>query len=89
VECKENEQIQLVCRLCAALTYLIVNKVEVVWFIIMENVSQNEKLTLFIDYCAQQLMENQIVYIEMWNINRQCSRGLELETKQRYRKAAA
>jgi len=49
VECKENEQVRLICRLCAALAYLIVNKVEVVWFIIMENVAQNEKLTLSIN----------------------------------------
>jgi len=36
----------------------------------MENVSQNEQLTLFIHYYAQQLKENQNVYIEMLNINR-------------------
>jgi hypothetical protein len=36
----------------------------------MENVSQNETLTLFIYYYAQQLKENQNIYIGMWNIKR-------------------
>ena len=36
----------------------------------MENIPQNEKLTLFIDYNVQQWMENQNVPIEMWNTNK-------------------
>ena len=36
----------------------------------MENVAYNEKLTLFLDYYVQQLMENQNVPIEMWNTNK-------------------
>jgi hypothetical protein len=70
VECKGNEQFRPICRLWAALAYLIANKVEDVWPIIMENISQNEKLTLFINYYTQQLMENENILIEMWNINR-------------------
>jgi len=35
---------------------------------IVENVPQNEKLTLFLDYYFKQLMENQNVPIEMWNV---------------------
>jgi hypothetical protein len=36
---------------------------------IMENVPQNEKLTLFLDYFVKQWMENWNVPIEVWNIN--------------------
>jgi hypothetical protein len=36
----------------------------------MENIQQNKKLTLFMDYYVQQWMENQNVPIEMWNINK-------------------
>jgi hypothetical protein len=35
---------------------------------VLENVAKNEKLTLFLDYYIQKLMENQNVPIEMWNI---------------------
>ena len=37
---------------------------------IMENVPQNEKLTLFLDNFVEQWMENQNVPIEMQNINK-------------------
>ena len=37
---------------------------------IMENVPQNEKLTLFLNYYVQELMQNQNVPIEMWNIDK-------------------
>jgi hypothetical protein len=40
------------------------------WLTVMENVAQNEKLTLFLDYYIQQLMQNQKDLIEMWNINK-------------------
>jgi hypothetical protein len=53
-------KVRLTCRLCAALAFLTVNKEEKVWLIIMENVPQNEKLTLFFDYYAQQLIENRM-----------------------------
>jgi len=41
--------------MCAALAYLLITKVEEVWLMILENVPQNEKLTLFLDYYIQQL----------------------------------
>ena len=53
-----------------ALAYLLVSKVKGAWFMIMENVSQNEKFNLFRDYYAQELMQNQNVPIEMWNISK-------------------
>ena len=37
---------------------------------IMENVPQNEKLTLFLGYFVKQWMENQNVPIEVWNIKK-------------------
>jgi len=37
---------------------------------IMGNVPQNEKLTLFLDYYVQELMQNQNVPIDMWNIKK-------------------
>jgi hypothetical protein len=40
--------------MCAALVYLRINKVEEGWLMNMENVPQNEKLTLFLDYYVQQ-----------------------------------
>ena len=41
---------------------------------IKENVPQNGKLTLFFDYCVQQLVENRNVAIEMWNVNERRNR---------------
>jgi len=67
VEYKESEQGQITCRICAALAHLLINKAAEIRLMIMENISQNEKLTLFINYYAQQWMENQNVPIEMWN----------------------
>jgi hypothetical protein len=70
VECKENDNVLLTCRIRAALAYLTIYKVEEGWFMIMENVQQNEELTLFLDYIVEQWMENQNAAIEMWNINK-------------------
>jgi hypothetical protein len=70
VEYKENDEVRLTCTVCAALAYVLINKVEEGWLMILENVPQNEKLTLFLDYYIQQLMENQNIPIEMWNINK-------------------
>jgi hypothetical protein len=39
-----------------------------IWLMIMENVPQNEKLPLFIDF-FKQWMENRNVSIDVWNIN--------------------
>jgi hypothetical protein len=70
VEYKESKKVRLTSRLCAALAYLLVVKVEEGWLMIMENVPQSEKLTLFLDYYVQELMQNRDVPIEMWNINK-------------------
>jgi hypothetical protein len=67
---KKKEQFQIKCRICAPLAHPLINKAEEVRFMIMENIQQNKKLTLFIDYCTQQWMENQNVPIEMWNTNK-------------------
>jgi hypothetical protein len=56
--------------MCAALAYLSMNRVEESWLLIMENVQQNEKLNLFLDYFVKQWLENQNVPIEVWNINK-------------------
>jgi adenylosuccinate synthase len=74
VEYKETEQVRLRSRLCAALAHQLFNKVEEGWLMIMENVPQNEKLTLFLDYYVQELMQNQNVPIEMWSIIKQRNR---------------
>jgi hypothetical protein len=37
---------------------------------IMENIPQNEKLTLFLDFHVEQLMESHNIRMEMWNINK-------------------
>jgi hypothetical protein len=68
VEYKEDEQVRIICRMCAALAYLPIDKGEERWFMIMDSVPQNEKLTSFLDYFVEQWMENQNVPIEMWNI---------------------
>jgi hypothetical protein len=54
----------------AALAYHVINKVEEEWLVIMENVPLSDKVTLFLDYYFQQMMENQNVPIEMWNVNK-------------------
>jgi len=45
-------------RMCAALAYALINKVEEGWLMIMDNVPQNEKWILLLDYNVQQLMKN-------------------------------
>ena len=45
----------------AALAHRPVSKTEELWTMILENVQQKEKLTLFLDYFVEQLMENQKV----------------------------
>jgi hypothetical protein len=67
VKYKDSEQARLTCRMCAALAFFLIGKVGC-WFIIMQNAPQNDKLTVFFDYYVQQLMENQNVPIEMWNV---------------------
>jgi len=67
LEYKESEQVRLTYRMCVALAYLLISKVRA-WFMIMKYVPQNEKLTLFLDYYVQQLMENQDVPIEMCDV---------------------
>jgi len=47
--------------MCAALAHRRIGKAEEVWLIIMENVPQKEKLTLFLDYFVEQWIENQNV----------------------------
>jgi hypothetical protein len=68
VEYKEDEQVRIIFRMCAALAYLPIDEVEEGWLMIMESVPQNEKLTLFLDYFVERWMGNQNVPIEMWNI---------------------
>ena len=70
LEYKENVQVRLTCSLCAALAHLLTNSAEVGWLTITENVPHNEKLTLIHAYYVQQLMKNQNVPIELWNINK-------------------
>jgi len=65
-EYKENEQV----RLTAVLAHLPIKTVEEGWLMMIENVPQNEKVTLFLDYFVEQWMENQNVPIEMRNINK-------------------
>ena len=57
-------------RMYAALAYHLINKVEEEWLVTVENITLSEKLTLFLDYYFQQLIENQNVPIEMWNVNK-------------------
>jgi hypothetical protein len=70
VEYKEDEEVRLMCRMCAALAHLTIDNIEEARLMITESVLQNEKLTLFLDYFVQQILENQNVPIQMWNINR-------------------
>jgi hypothetical protein len=58
---------------------------------IMENVPQNEKLILFLECNVQQLMKNHrdVEHKQALAKDQQCSRGLEFQTKQHYRKATA
>jgi hypothetical protein len=41
-----NAQVQLTCRIYAAWAHLFINAAEKRWLMFMENVPQNEKLTL-------------------------------------------
>jgi hypothetical protein len=74
LEYKENLQVRLSCSQCADLAHAISNKAGEFWLTIMENIPQNEKLTLFLAYYVQQLMKNQNDLIEMWNINKHPNR---------------
>lgn len=65
---KEDEQVRLVCRMCAALTYLPLEKIEEGWIQIMEIVPQNAKLTEFLDYFVEQWLDNSSIPTELWNV---------------------
>ena len=45
VEYKENEQVWLIGRMCAALAHLLTNKVQERWLKIVAKVPQYERLT--------------------------------------------
>ena len=64
MEYKESEKARLTCGMCAALASFFISKVGG-WFMIMQNAPQNDKLTIFLDYCFQHLMGNQNVPIQM------------------------
>jgi hypothetical protein len=53
---KKMEQVRRTYRMCAAFAHLPIKKVEEGWLLAMENVPQNEKLTLFLDYFVEQWM---------------------------------
>jgi hypothetical protein len=69
LEHKEDEQVRIICRMCAALAYLPIDKVEEGWLMIVDSVPQNKKLTLFQDYFVKQWMKIQNVPIELRNIH--------------------
>jgi hypothetical protein len=45
-----------------------INRAEEVWLMIMDNVTQNEKLMLLLDYFVEQWLPNQIVPFKMLNM---------------------
>ena len=75
LEYKETEQVDL-----HAECVLLINKVEEGRQMMMENVPQNRKLTLFLDYYVQQLLENRNVPTEMWNVNKHRYTQLSIPT---------
>jgi hypothetical protein len=52
VEYKENDEVRLTRSMCTALAYLLINKVEEGWIMILENVPQNENLISRLLYSA-------------------------------------
>ena len=60
LEYEENEQVRLTCRMCDALAHQPISRADEVWLMIMENVQQKEKMTLFLDF-VEHWMENQNV----------------------------
>lgn len=67
-EYKQNAEVRLHIRMCAALAYIPLTEVENGWLSIMEDAPTTSKLQQFQDYFIEQWMENAVVDIDMWNI---------------------
>ena len=61
---EENEQVRRACRMYAALVHRLISKAEEVWLMIMENVPQKGKVTLFLDLSSNGWRNR------TWNINK-------------------
>ena len=59
------------CRMCAALAYLLIDRVEYGWLLIMENLPKNEKTVFFMDYFIHQWTDNLKVPTEVCNVHGQ------------------
>lgn len=57
--------------MCGALSHLPVDKVDDGWLYTMEETPQNPKLTNFLDYFADQWLDNSRVPKELWNVHGQ------------------
>lgn len=67
IDYKNNEEIRLFIRMCAALTYLPVDDVEAGWLYIQELTPNHQKLTEFYDYFVDQWLDNPHIKLNDWN----------------------
>lgn len=66
-EYKNNDEIRLHIRMCAALAYLPLEDLDDGWLTIQESSPNNEKLQEFYDYYVEQWLQNSTITKNMWN----------------------
>ncbi|GBO21182.1 hypothetical protein AVEN_113977-1 [Araneus ventricosus] len=68
---KDDEEIRLHIRMCAALAYLPESYMDDGWLCIQETSPQHAKLQEFFDYFVKEWLENSIITTSMWNCHKQ------------------
>lgn len=66
-EYRENEEIRLHIRMCAALAFLKPEEVQDGWMEVHSQAPESPKLSLFFDYFIENWLENSEFPVEMWN----------------------
>ncbi|GBN13774.1 hypothetical protein AVEN_258100-1 [Araneus ventricosus] len=68
---KDDEEIRLHVRVCAALAYLPESDMDEVWLCIQGTSPQHAKLQEFFDYFVKEWLENSIITTSKWNCHKQ------------------
>ncbi|KAF8785187.1 hypothetical protein HNY73_010761 [Argiope bruennichi] len=67
-EYKENDEIRLHVRMCAALAHLPEDDIEDGWLSIQETSPLQSKLQQFYDYFVKEWLDNSVISTSMWNM---------------------
>lgn len=68
---RKDEEVRLVCKMCAALALIPEAEVQNAWFLIRGIKPDHEKLEHFLDYFVDQWLNNPSIPIRIWNVHGQ------------------